>query len=268
MCYFVAHRESCRPWTPQRTGRLAAKIKKINPQTRGHREPAAEKPQRRQKNKSLIRMRILRAAMNVFGRLGYADTRVEDILGEAGISRPTFYRYFKSKEDVFDAVDEVVSMSFLQTWTSAVASVDGPLQKLEKGVDAYLQWLYATGPVASTTRRQSTHPQLHIAKRREQGLHMIVDVFREETLKTLGEEFDPWLFSMLQAATEQAGELLIREGLRPGDAKRAKQSMMRILSATLSEGDEPLPPIPRAPKRGRRSQGKKRKTEQIGRRKK
>ena len=209
-------------------------------------------------------MRILRAAMNVFGRLGYSDTRVEDIIGEAGISRPTFYRYFKSKEDVFDAVDEVVSISLLQTWTSAVASVDDPVQKLEKGVDAYLQWLYATGPVASTTRRQSAHPQLLIAKRREEGLHMIVDVFRGETLKTLGEEFDPWLFSMLQAATEQAGELLIHEGLRPGDAKRAKQSMMRILTATLSEGDTPLPPIPRAPKRGRVKQSKKPGTKQTG----
>jgi AcrR family transcriptional regulator len=236
---------------------LTGKTKKKTPLDGGHREPAAEKPQRRQKNKTQIRMRILRAAMNVFGRLGYPDARVEDILEDAGISRPTFYRYFKSKEDVFDAVDEVISMSFLQTWTSAVASVDGPLEKLEKGVDAYLQWLYATGPVASTTRRQSTHPQVHIAKRREEGLHMIVDVFREETRKTLGEEFDPWLFSMLQAATEQAGELLICDGLRPGDAKRAKQSMMRILTATLSEGELPLPPIPRAPKRRTKKQTKK-----------
>ncbi len=243
---------------------MTGKSAKKPPQTRSHRETVSEKPERRQKNKSLIRMRIVRAAMNVFGRLGYADTRVEDILEEARISRPTFYRYFKSKEDVFDAVDEVVSMSFLQTWTSAVASVDGPLQKLEKGVDAYLQWLYATGPVAGTTRRQSTHPQLQIAKRRAEGLHMIVDVFRVETNKALGEEYDPWLFSMLQAATEQAGELLIHEGLRPGDAKRAKRSMMRILSATLSEGDEPLPPIPRAPKRGKTMQGKKRKTKQTG----
>ena len=141
---------------------MTGKSEKKSPRTRGHRETVPEKPQRSRKNKSLIRMRILRAAMNVFGGLGYADTRVEDILGEAGISRPTFYRYFKSKEDVFDAVDEVVSMSFLQTWTSAVASVEDPVQKLEKGIDAYLQWLYATGPVASATRRHPTHPQTHI----------------------------------------------------------------------------------------------------------
>jgi AcrR family transcriptional regulator len=203
-------------------------------------------------------MRILRAAMNVFGRLGYADTRVEDIIGQAKISRPTFYRYFKSKDDVFDAVDEVVSMSFLQTWTSAVASVDGAAQKLEKGVDAYLQWLYATGPVASVTRRHPSNPHTRITARRDEGRRMIVDVFRKETLEILGEEFDPWLFYMLQASTEKAADLLINDGLRPGDAKRAKQSMMRILAATLSEGDSALPPIPRAPKKATEPrQGKK-----------
>lgn len=195
--------------------------------------------------------------MTVFGRLGYPDTRVEDILEEAGISRPTFYRYFKSKDDVFDAVDEVVSMSFLQTWTSAVSSVDGAAQKLEKGVDAYLQWLYATGPVASVTRRYPSHPEIHITARRDEGRRMIVDVFRKETFETLGVEFDPWLLSMLQAATERAADLLIDDGLRPGDAERAKQSLMRILAATLSEGDVVLPPIPRTPKTEKPKRSKK-----------
>jgi len=236
---------------------LVRRAAKKASRTPWHREAAPETTQRRQKAKAQLRMRILRAAMTVFGRLGYGDTRVEDILEEAGISRPTFYRYFKSKDELFDAVDEVVSVSFLQTWTSAVTSVDEPAEKLEKGVDAYLQWLYATGPVASTSRRLSTHPRVSVATRREEGLDMIVEVFREETLKALGVEYDPWLFSMLQAATEQAGELLIREGLRPGDAKRAKQSMMRILAATLQEGDMPLPPIPRAPNKARPKQVKK-----------
>ena len=86
---------------------------------------------------------------------------------------------------------------------------------------------------------------------------MIVDVLRKETFETLGVEFDPWLFSMLQAATERAGDLLIDDGLRPVDAQRAKQSMMRILAATLSEGDFVLPSIPRAPKGEEPKQGRK-----------
>ncbi len=193
-------------------------------------------------------MRVLQAASEVFGRIGYVNTRVEDILEEAGISRPTFYRYFRSKEDVFDAVDEVLSMSFLQTWTKAVASVEDPLDKIEKGVDAYLQWLQATGPIAGVTVQESSRPGSPLKPRREAALRMIVDVFRTETMKALGEEYDPWLFSMLQVATEQAGELVIRAGIRARDLERAKQSMMRILVGTLFDRDLPRAPMPKTPK--------------------
>lgn len=45
--------------------------------------------------------RILDAAIEVFGANGYHDTRVELITKAAGCSRPAFYQYFASKEDVF-----------------------------------------------------------------------------------------------------------------------------------------------------------------------
>jgi AcrR family transcriptional regulator len=48
------------------------------------------------------RERILAGAARTFGRLGYAAARVEDILAEAEISRPTFYKAFQSKADVFE----------------------------------------------------------------------------------------------------------------------------------------------------------------------
>ena len=211
-------------------------------------KPSQKRAQARQLSKTRVRMRVLQAASEVFGRLGYVNARVEDILEEAGISRPTFYRYFKSKDDVFNAVDEVLSLSFLQTWTNAVASVEDPLDKIEKGVDAYLQWLRATGPVAGVTAQESSRPGSPLNPRREAALRMVVDVFRTETLKALGEEYDPWLFSMLQVATEHAGQLVIREGIRERDTERAKQSMMRILIGTLFDRDLPRAPMPKAPK--------------------
>lgn len=235
------------------------------PVTRRRPRLSRTKTQGRQLNKARLRMRILQAASDVFGRLGYRDTRVEEILEQAAISRPTFYRYFESKEDVFDAVDEALSVSFLQTWTSAVESVEDPLDKIEKGVDAYLRWLQATGPVACVTVQESSRPGSRLGPRREAALRVIVDVFRKETFKALGEEYDPWLFSMLQVATEHAGQLVIREGIRARDIERAKQSMMRIVVGTLCDRDLPRAPMPKAPpgtkpKRETRSQEKPKNT--------
>jgi AcrR family transcriptional regulator len=45
--------------------------------------------------------RILDAALEVFGEVGFAEARVELITAKAGCSRPAFYQYFSSKDDVF-----------------------------------------------------------------------------------------------------------------------------------------------------------------------
>jgi AcrR family transcriptional regulator len=45
--------------------------------------------------------RILAAALHVFDEVGYNDARVELITKRAGCSRPAFYQYFSSKDDVF-----------------------------------------------------------------------------------------------------------------------------------------------------------------------
>jgi AcrR family transcriptional regulator len=43
---------------------------------------------------------ILRAAVKVFARKGYFNSKVADIAGEAGIADGTVYLYFKSKDEI------------------------------------------------------------------------------------------------------------------------------------------------------------------------
>lgn len=48
-----------------------------------------------------MRTAVLTAAKSVFSARGYRNTRVADILEEAGIARATFYKYFTNKRQVF-----------------------------------------------------------------------------------------------------------------------------------------------------------------------
>jgi AcrR family transcriptional regulator len=50
------------------------------------------------------REQILAAATRAFARAGFAATSLEDIAGEAGISRVILYRHFDSKADLYRAV--------------------------------------------------------------------------------------------------------------------------------------------------------------------
>jgi AcrR family transcriptional regulator len=58
--------------------------------------------------------RILTAALDVFAEHGYHDSRIEQITEAAGCSRPTFYQYFSSKEDVFRSLASHVGRSVVQ----------------------------------------------------------------------------------------------------------------------------------------------------------
>lgn len=49
---------------------------------------------------------IIDTASRIFAQKGYDKSSVNDILNAIGIAKGTFYHYFKSKEDVLDAVIE------------------------------------------------------------------------------------------------------------------------------------------------------------------
>jgi AcrR family transcriptional regulator len=50
------------------------------------------------------REQLLEAALHAFERRGYHGTHVADVIREAGVARGTFYLYFQSKHDAFEAL--------------------------------------------------------------------------------------------------------------------------------------------------------------------
>ncbi len=62
------------------------------------------RPGKRERTKVANRQAILDAARAVFGELGYEAATVRDIIRRTGLASGTFYNYYKSKEEVFDAL--------------------------------------------------------------------------------------------------------------------------------------------------------------------
>lgn len=54
--------------------------------------------------KAANRREILDAARRVFARIGYDAANIRDIIRETSLASGTFYNYFKSKEEVFEAI--------------------------------------------------------------------------------------------------------------------------------------------------------------------
>ena len=61
---------------------------------------------KRERAKAQNRHAILTAARRVFADLGYDATTVRDIIRGTALASGTFYNYFKSKEEVFEALQD------------------------------------------------------------------------------------------------------------------------------------------------------------------
>lgn len=74
------------------------------------------------------RSQILEAAYDVFASKGYRDATVADIAQRLGIGHGTFYRYFESKNDVFEQVLTAGLMRVAQSIASEDASASDSLE--------------------------------------------------------------------------------------------------------------------------------------------
>lgn len=60
---------------------------------------------------------LIKAAIKVFKKRGFRDASVKDIVAEAGASTATFYRYFDSKEDLYEEVVMGFLSGFVTIWS-------------------------------------------------------------------------------------------------------------------------------------------------------
>src|SRR5665213_2787922 len=76
---------------------------------------------RRERHKTDVRNRLLRAAFELFGTRGFQSTTVEDITQAADVAKGTFFNYFPTKEHLLTALGEL-RLEVLRTARAEVQS--------------------------------------------------------------------------------------------------------------------------------------------------
>lgn len=67
---------------------------------------------------------ILDAALHTFARNGFAETRIDDIAHQAGLSKGGVYTHFKSKEEIFEALLDRELLPRAALWPVALPAED------------------------------------------------------------------------------------------------------------------------------------------------
>lgn len=85
------------------------------------------------------REEILTAALGLFREGGFEKVSVESITKAAGIAKGSFYNYFKTKEDVYEAVISDIASRNLNTIRELVTDKNTtPKERLTK----YIEWTF------------------------------------------------------------------------------------------------------------------------------
>ena len=85
------------------------------------------------------RQHIVEIAFSRFAKAGYADTSVEAILSEAGISKGAFYHHFKSKEQLFEAVFLRIELEVTRSSIEQTQHIADPLERLHAGCRTFIE---------------------------------------------------------------------------------------------------------------------------------
>ena len=85
-------------------------------------------------NKEEYRKKIIVVSGQIFSRYGFKKTTMDEIAQALKMGKSSIYYYFKSKEDIFEAVVLYEANMLRNELTKSIKSVDSPIEKMRNYV--------------------------------------------------------------------------------------------------------------------------------------
>jgi len=102
--------------------------------------------------------RILKAAIKVFARHGFHNSKISQIAKEADVADGTIYLYFRKKDDILIRLFEEKIKDAIDDFNAVLSAIDDPLEKLRTFIRHYVGFMEkqrALAEVISVELRQS-----------------------------------------------------------------------------------------------------------------
>lgn len=86
-----------------------------------------------------MRERLITAALGIFAEKGLHDTAIDDVIKAADVSRGTFYKYFRTHEDLLEAISASMSDYFMRLVDPLVLAHTDPAIRVACGMRLWIQ---------------------------------------------------------------------------------------------------------------------------------
>jgi TetR/AcrR family transcriptional regulator, cholesterol catabolism regulator len=160
-------------------------------------DAAAERLARRRLTTEERRQQIVDAAAELFDKVGYSSTSMEDIAAVVGVAKPTLYHYFPGKDAVLLEIHEAFIDLLTRQHAERVAAELGPEQLLLEIMADILELMRThRGHVRVYFEHyRELPPEARAASRIKRDAYhaAVVEIFREGTAKGVFKPVDPEL---------------------------------------------------------------------------
>jgi AcrR family transcriptional regulator len=98
----------------------------------------SSRPGRREAEAQATRDALVRAALELFSKRGYAGVGTEEIVARAKVTRGALYHHFSDKRDLFRAVFERVEADLMERIGARMEATDDPWELMLAGMRSFL----------------------------------------------------------------------------------------------------------------------------------
>jgi AcrR family transcriptional regulator len=185
----------------------------------------------------VARNMIMFGATRVFASRGYRATSVEDLLEAGQVSRRTFYRFFKNKDDVALAMYKLGTASLVEDCRRAIAQETDLLSQLERCIDIHLRNARDMGRLVFVLGGEAQSLESPLYPRRMEVHDLLVELLDKAQPATA--RLDPLLLRALVMGMEAITRRLLEDGdegrrVTKASFTRAREVIMRVMTATLA----------------------------------
>ena len=185
---------------------------------------------KREQTKLANRRAILDAAREVFAELGYESATVRDIVRRTGLASGTFYNYFRSLDEVFEALADDGAARFrpiLRACWEASNSFEGYLRA---AIQAYFDFMADEHEAWQSHRPAGEkHPQMRV---QTPEMERVFDEVRDAFLQAMEHDAAPrvdadYLAAACIAMAREVGDKMLER--RPIDTAAAADFAVKLI---------------------------------------
>lgn len=185
---------------------------------------------KREQTKLANRRAILDAAREVFAELGYESATVRDIIRRTGLASGTFYNYFRSLDEVFEALADDGAARFrpiLRACWEASNTFEGYLRA---AIQAYFDFMADEHEAWHAHRPAGEkHPQMRV---QTPEMERVFEEVRDAFLQAMEHDAAPrvdadYLAAACIAVARQVGDKMLER--RPVDTAAAADFAVRLI---------------------------------------